>query len=121
MGAGTGGASRHRGAGTVGVLASGTGPLGAPSAGAGTVGAPASGAAAACIVVSVGRARHSTAQYPVTTAPQANSAAVSLNALTRTGAMSEPTAMPPIEAGSASRTPGRTPRRPASAASLSPS
>ena len=38
MGAGTGGASHHRSAGTVEAPVSGTGPLGAPSAGAGKIG-----------------------------------------------------------------------------------
>jgi hypothetical protein len=38
----------------------------------------------------------------VATAPHASSAAVWPNALTNAGAMSEPAAMPPIEAGSAS-------------------
>jgi hypothetical protein len=47
----------------------------------------------------------------VTTAPQASSTAVAPNALTRTGAMSEPTAMPAIEAGSARSALGRLPAR----------
>jgi hypothetical protein len=44
----------------------------------------------------------------MTTPPQASSAAVSPNALTSTGAATEPAAMPPMKAGSAS--PGAHPR-----------